>query len=260
MTSDINKTVILGAGNVAWHLGHGLLKNGISVVQVYNRNPEHGRSLADSLKAKYIDSPDKLIKNAGLYVIAVSDDAIGSLAGQLAISEGGLLVHTAGGVEMDVLSGINESYGVLYPLQTFTKERPVDFSRIPLLIEANNPANLGKLKQLALILSQRVYEVSSEDRQILHLAAVIASNFSNHLMACADNILKHRKLSLELLEPLMLETVAKAFAVTPLKAQTGPAVRGNTKLMEKHIAMLRPYPEIKEIYRLISDNIIKLKN
>jgi len=260
MTSDIDRTVIIGAGNVAWHLGHVLLKKGIEVVQVYNRSPEHGRSLAHSLKAEYIDTADKIVNDADLYVMAISDDAIGSLAGKLAVSECGMLVHTAGGVEMDVLSGINESYGVLYPLQTFTRERPVDFSRIPLLIEANSPKNLGKLKQLALLLSHRVYEVSSEDRLILHLAAVIASNFSNHMMACAGEILKDSKMPLEILEPLMLETIAKAFDVTPLKAQTGPAVRGNFKLIEKHMAMLGAYPEIKGIYQLISDNIIKLKN
>jgi len=260
MTGEIDTAVILGAGNIAWHLGHFLSKSGITVVQVYNRSREHGKKLAISLKADFTDTADKLEKNAGIYFLAISDDAIKTVVKQLTISKDRLLVHTAGGVDMNVISGITENYGVFYPLQTFSKERHVDFTQIPLLVEANNTENLGRLKQLALTVSRHVYEMGSEDRMILHLAAVIASNFSNHLIACAENILKDRKLALEMLKPLMVETVAKAFAVTPGKAQTGPAVRGNFKLMEKHMAMLRSYPEIKEIYRLISDNIIKFKN
>jgi predicted short-subunit dehydrogenase-like oxidoreductase (DUF2520 family) len=252
---EIRSAVILGAGNVASHLGICLKEHGISIKQVYNRSGSFGQLLAENLGASFTDSPEKLEQDTDLYVAAVSDDAIGVVISQCRLNKEALLVHTAGAVDMNILNGKTNYTGIFYPLQTFTKGKSVDFRQIPVFIEGINDVARNALKSLAAKISDQVFEASSEDRMYLHLAAVISSNFTNHLLTEAEKILKSRGYELNILKPLMLETIEKAFAISPANAQTGPAVRGNLKVIEKHLEILKDFPGVREVYRNLSESI-----
>jgi predicted short-subunit dehydrogenase-like oxidoreductase (DUF2520 family) len=248
----------MGAGNIAWHLGHRLTETGIQVKQVFSRTPEIGKLLAAELGTGFTNRLDLVTEDADLYLLAVTDDAISSLLRQMPFGKR-FVAHLAGSVPMAVFEGKAKNYGVLYPLQTFTRGKPVDFSNIPLFIEASNERNLEMLKALAGKLSGSVFVVDSEKRAYLHLAAVIASNFTNHMFAVTERILQERNLSFDLLKPLIEETIAKALFMSPRTAQTGPAARGNNEIIEKQMAMLNNHPEIKELYRVISESITAMR-
>jgi len=255
---EIKTAVILGAGNVAWHFGHSLSENGIRIVQVCNRTDSKGKALAESLGAQYINKPEETDKNADLLILALSDDVIGSVACSLGFIKNSILVHTAGSVPMDILAVSATNSGVIYPLQTFSAARQVDFRQVPLLLEANNTIVLDSLSTLASRLSQRVYAVNSENRMKLHLAAVLSSNFTNHLLFLSEKLLADQDLPFDLLKALMFETVSKAFESGPEGAQTGPAIRGNNKVIEKHLRLLEKHPEISNVYKVLSDSISRL--
>lgn len=255
--TDIRSVVLIGAGNLAWHIGHALKILPVEIRQIFNRSNESGLRLAKSLNVPFVSNPQE-IAGSDLYIVCVSDDAIADLFEHLKPFIQGIVVHTAGSVGMNVLSE-NNSYGVLYPLQTFSKDRPVDFRRVPLLIEGSDESTLKLIRQFAMNISENVQEVNSDDRALIHLAAVMASNFSNHLLDIAGEILAGKNIQLSLLEPLMQETIRKAFELTPGKAQTGPALRGNRKTIRHHIEMLSQWPEIQEIYRVLSESIMNKK-
>jgi predicted short-subunit dehydrogenase-like oxidoreductase (DUF2520 family) len=240
---------------MAWHLGRQFQKAGVEILQIYNRTDSAARNLAKELNTQWTNVPSEILHNADLYVMAVSDDAIGDVLNDVVFNESNLLVHTAGSVDMEVLKKCSFNYGVLYPLQTLTKGKPVNFENLPILIEANNEENLETIRLLSLRISGKVIALSSEKRRFLHLAAVISSNFTNHFLALSSSILNDQQIPFELLKPLLHETVEKAFEIGPVKAQTGPAVRGNERVMRKHIELLEHYPQIQELYRLISDHI-----
>jgi predicted short-subunit dehydrogenase-like oxidoreductase (DUF2520 family) len=249
----------MGAGNLAWHLGHYCLQAGIQVAQVYNRTPDSGEFLAAALNTSYTCLPDRVKRDADLYILAVSDDAIATLLNTGMFKNGQLVVHTAGSVSMDIFSEKASNYGVLYPLMTFTKGTLVDAGQVPWYIEANSAESLKSIHDFALKLSEKVYAVDSKQRVYLHLAAVIASNFTNHMFALAEKVLKERNLSFELLEPLIQETVAKAFSMSPLQAQTGPAIRNNHEVIQKHLALLEVHPETRKLYKVITESIMSKK-
>jgi predicted short-subunit dehydrogenase-like oxidoreductase (DUF2520 family) len=166
-----------------------------------------------------------------------------------------LIVHTSGSVSMDILEPYSENYGVFYPLQTFSKDREINIREVPFLVEANRIDNEDLLVDLGNHLSDRVMLVDSVRRQYIHIAAVFASNFSNHMYDIAHTILQEQDLDFDLLSPLILETAAKATTIGPDRAQTGPARRKDNKIMKKHMEMLRDNPAAMEIYRRISDSI-----
>jgi predicted short-subunit dehydrogenase-like oxidoreductase (DUF2520 family) len=255
--SSIGTVVLLGAGNVAWHLGHQLSDAGIHVVQVYNRTPESGLALASELNASYTHEISQLKDDADLYVLAVSDSAISAILDSGWFKNGRFVVHTAGSVSIDVFQGKALNYGVLYPMQTFTRGKPVDFRDVPLFIEAKNAQWRIKLEHLAQRLSESVMWVDSAERLYLHLVAVIVSNFPNHLYALAEQLLDEKGLSFDVMKPLIRETMDKAMSMSPQKAQTGPAIRRNKEVIERHLAMLEQYPNIREIYRVMSESIMK---
>jgi len=254
---EILTAVIIGAGNVAWHLGHCLVNNGLKVTQVYNRSYLTGKILAESLGASFTSKVGEIDHTADIHIVAISDDAISSFLGTDNFMGVNLVVHTAGSVPMDVFSGQSINYGVIYPLQTFTKERDIDFKKVPLLIEANTISGLKMIESLAQRLSLKVYHVNSEIRLRIHLAAVIASNFTNHLFSITEKLLEKEQLSITLLKPLIEETVAKAFELSPLKAQTGPAIRHNQDIIGKHKLLLKQFPHVLHIYEVMSDSIMQ---
>lgn len=258
--SGIRSVVLVGAGNVAWHLGHQLLGAGFRIIQVLNRSREPGIRLAQELEAIYCSDVDSMTREANLYILAVSDDALEEVLDSRRFRLKGLVAHTSGSVGMEIFEGRSLNFGVLYPLQTFTRGKTVSFKELPLLLEANNPQNLAKLEHVAARLSESVHHADTATRLQLHLTAVIASNFPNHLFSIADELLHEKGLSFDILKPLIRETLSKAMMMPPRDAQTGPAIRGNVAVIEKHLEMLLPHPDIREIYRLISERILATRH
>ncbi len=245
---------IIGGGNLAYHLIKEFLKHPeIHLNQLYARNLNQ---LKDFEGTAVLINDLHLLTPADLSIIAVSDDAIGEVSGQLKHYHS-LIVHTSGTQPMEVLQCPRK--GVFYPFQSFSKNKStIDFKEVPLLIEAQNEKDLKKLVFLAKLLSSKVYEMTSRQRSALHLAGVFAANFSNHMYVLADEILKENQIPFELIIPLIQEVAHKINLLSPTEAQTGPAVREDHKTINKHLEMLEG--DKKRIYNLLTESIIKTKN
>ena len=242
---------IIGSGNVAQHLISAFLKaENLELVQVYSRNPN---SLSDLLDATKIVSDYKQLKEVDVCIIAVSDDAIATVSVQLPFANK-LVVHTSGSVALEDLSATNRK-GVFYPLQTFTKNKEVNFMEIPLCLEAENETDLQLLKKVAMAISDKVFEITSEQRKSLHVAAVFVNNFVNHLYQIGNEICKEHEVPFEILQPLIAETANKITTLSPEQAQTGPAKRKDTTTITKHLAILTDANQ-KEIYKILTKSII----
>lgn len=242
---------IIGSGNVAQHLIKAIGKsNQLELVQVFARNAESVSHLIDS---NQITSDITALKEAHLYIISVSDDAIQSVSNSLILTDK-LVAHTSGSVAMEELAESNRK-AVFYPLQTLSKKKEIDFSTIPLCIEAQNEADLHLLAEVAKQLSTHVYNVNSEQRKSLHVAAVFVSNFTNHLYKIGNDICTEHQVPFEILKPLIAETSKKIQTLAPADAQTGPAKRNDTSTINKHLAILTDENQ-KEIYKILTKSII----
>lgn len=246
--------VIIGSGNLAWHIAFALKSAGVSVLQVFSRNLHHAEILASKLDCDFTNEPSLILDNAYFYLFAISDNAIESFAKNPVFFNKNL-VHTSGTIPSTVFSNVTNSYGVFYPLQTFTRNKKVDFSNIPICIHSNDPVLKKRLNILGSLLSTKVTELDDTKRKTLHLAAVFTNNFVNHMLVIASDLLDNQSIDTELLLPLMEETVAKAKCISALKAQTGPALRNDTVVMKKHLKMLEHYPEYEKIYTFVSESI-----
>ncbi|WP_448520195.1 Rossmann-like and DUF2520 domain-containing protein [Rhodoflexus sp.] len=255
------RIALIGAGNVAWHLAEALEAGGHRITEVFSRRRKNAAALAERLyEATPIGKPDLSCSDADLVIISVADSALPELLPTLRLPPGAVVAHTSGTLPMSILEGLERRHGVFYPLQTFSKAKALDWRPIPICIEAADQSTLDLLATLASDISTKVYEISSEERRQIHLAAVIACNFANHLWHIAAQMLKPTGLDLEVLHPLLQETLEKAMQMPPHKAQTGPAVRGDTPVMERHIALLQQHnPAWAEMYRLMSQSIAQIK-
>jgi predicted short-subunit dehydrogenase-like oxidoreductase (DUF2520 family) len=249
--------VLLGSGKVATQVGKALHNAGIPVAQVYSPTLAHAQTLALQVHAKAISELAELTKNADVYIISVKDDAILTLVGQLDLGDK-LVLHTSGSTAMDVLKTASTNYGVLYPLQTFSFDKTVDFSQVPIAVEASSPEIAKPLEALAHKLSPKIVQMSSEQRLVLHIAAVFACNFSNHVFAIAQQLLESKDIRFDYLRPLIAETAAKVQQALPSEVQTGPAIRKDEKILQKHLDFLKDHPQLQEIYRLLSQSIVNL--
>jgi predicted short-subunit dehydrogenase-like oxidoreductase (DUF2520 family) len=249
------RIALLGSGNVATHLGRALRDAGEEIVQVWSRNPENAAALAMELNAGAVNDPDLVTTEADLYILAVNDDAILTVVSMLPVHDR-LVVHTSGSTGMEVLRNASDRIGVLYPLQTFSKSREVDFSVVPLAIEGNSEQVMQTLEDLARKISGHVLRMDSRQRRALHVAAVFACNFTNHLYALAAGILDRNQLDFDLLRPLIRETAEKVQSFMPSDVQTGPAVRGDEETMRKHLEFLTEHPELGALYRELSQSIV----
>ncbi len=242
--------VFLGFGNLNSNLLKALSKaKEITVKQVFNRN--HIKIISPSENIPFTDDISK-IEDADVYIIGIPDDVIPEFSESLPF-QNRLVVHTSGGVSMNALSTKNRP-GIFYPLQTFSKERAVDFTNIPICIEAENAKDLELLRNLGKAISENVVEISSEKRAKLHLAAVFVNNFTNHLYQIASEILKEEGLPFDLLKPLILETASKIETLPPAKAQTGPAKRNDVKTIEKHLHLLGD-SRYRKFYELFTEQL-----
>ena len=254
------RIVLIGAGNLATNLGKALFHAGHEIVQVYSRTEASAKILASVLKCTYTDTLEDVTCNADIYIVAVKDSALSvvaeSLQKRLADK---LVIHTAGSIPMDVLPFSRK--GVFYPMQTFSKGKEVDFSVIPCFVEAETEGDVQLLKKVGLTISDTVYELNSESREYLHLAAVFCGNFANHCFSLGAQLLKqHGNIPFSVMLPLIDETAAKLYTMSPCEAQTGPAMRWDTNVMDKHLQLLASTPDLQKIYNLMSQSIHCLSN
>lgn len=241
------KVILLGSGNVATHLFQAFSKaNGIEVVQVFSRTVS--KDFPETLQT----SDYKEIKAADVYIICVSDSAISSVSSQLSF-ENRLVVHTSGSTDINVLDSKNRK-GVFYPLQTFTKNKSVDFSQIPICIETEVLTDFEIIEKLAKSVSNSVYLINGNQRKALHVSAVFVCNFTNHLYTIGNTICEENNIPFEILQPLIEETAEKIKSLSPSESQTGPAVRNDQKTIEKHIDFLTNENQ-KEIYKILTKSI-----
>lgn len=252
------KIVLIGAGNLATHLGKALHAAGHDMVQVFSRTMQSAETLASLLDAEPLTDMAQVRDDADVYIFSVKDSALEQLISQLCGGEKKVFLHTAGSMPMSVFRGKALHYGVLYPMQTFSKQREVDFSIIPCFIEANDEFALKQIEGLAGQISHRVYQLSSEDRKYLHLSAVFACNFANHCYAASQKLLQLHGIPFDVMLPLIDETAAKVHGMTPKEAQTGPAVRYDENVIGKQIQLLENQPYFQKIYDCMSKSIHEL--
>ena len=250
------KIGIAGTGRLAWNLCNALMACGFRIAEVTGRSSHKISQLATHCLAEAVESPSALSPGNDLFVLAVNDDAVETVAALLPETKG-LVVHTSGMKTLGSLKGKFTKSGVFYPLHSFSFERQPDFSSIPVIIQASDGDSADLLLFIGNRLSQSVVSSTDEQRQTLHLAAVFVNNFSNALYTMAQEILHEKQLSISILHPLMLETVLKVGSQNPLDAQTGPARRNDSGTIERHLLMLAGKPDLLQTYQLMTDFILK---
>ncbi|OKS87080.1 hypothetical protein RG47T_2539 [Mucilaginibacter polytrichastri] len=248
---------MIGSGNVSTHLAAALKNAGHRIVQVYSPNMGHASLLAYHVGAEATDDISLIMADTDLFIIAVKDDAIEAVAKQLVLHER-LIVHTSGATELQVLMQATANAGVFYPLQTFSKDKELDFRTVPLCIEGANEAITKQLIELGQTISNNIYRVDSAQRKILHLSAVFACNFPNYLYYVAQKILAQHQLDFNLLRPLIMETAVKVQQQFPAVVQTGPAVRNDRQTIAAHLQLLDDNVFLQTLYQLLSEGVMKM--
>lgn len=249
------RIVLVGAGGLATNLGLALHEAGHDVLAVFSRTMEHARILAERIGSQPTDDICALPNEADLFIVSVKDAVLTDVVQQLVQGrEEQFFAHTAGSMPLELFQGPAHHYGVFYPMQSFTKERCVDFSEIPVFLEASDVQTLTLLKTLSATLTPHIYELSTDERRYLHLAAVFACNFANHCYALSAEILQQHGLPFSVMLPLIDETARKVHYLSPLEAQTGPAIRYDLNVINKQQQLLDD-PAMKELYERLSKSI-----
>jgi len=251
------KISFIGSGNVATVLGRLLKQKNFIINEVVSRDKTHALHLAKELDAIAIDDIKALSKNSDVYIIAVNDDAIEAVSNQLNTSEK-IVVHTCGSASINLLRNASKNFGVLYPLQSLRKEISY-LSAIPFLIDASNNYSKNVIIALAEAISDNIKEANDEQRMQYHLAAIVVSNFTNHLFALAQEYCIANKIEFSLLLPLIEEVINRLKSFKPAEMQTGPAIRGDISTIQKHLSLLKDFPQLKNIYEVMSESIIEVK-
>ena len=248
----------IGAGNLAWHLAPALDNAGYVVKEVYSRDARNAESLVEKLyEAEVKTDLDFSTSASSVFIIAVPDDVIPEIAQEIALPGDAILVHTSGSQAVSALGyAATPNLGVFYPLQTFTMNTKVELNSVPIFIESDTPAGEKVLMAMARSVSKTVYKITPEERQALHVAAVFASNFTNHMLYLAQEIMKENSLSFEWLKPLITEMITKSLTIGPENAQTGPAKRGDLETLDRHMDFLKHDEAVSELYKIISQDIV----
>lgn len=252
---EIRKVTLIGSGNVATMLGKNLIDNDIRIVEVFSKNPENAKSLSKLTNGDYISDLNGLGTDSDLYIISVPDDRIKEVAESMP-NVSGIVAHTSGSQPLAVLDRFDLP-GIFYPLQTITKESNPDIRSIPICIEAVEDETLSLLKKLGDKLTNNVVSLSSEQRQYLHMTAVIVNNFTNYMYGMAHELLEDEGIDFSLLLPLIQETAQQVQLNEPYHTQTGPARRKDELTIKRHLELLDKHPEYKKIYRLLSEQLIR---
>ena len=249
------RVVIIGAGNVATVLGRLLKKNGHDILQVISKHNESALILSTELNCAFTINNNEIVRTADIYLIAAADNSLKELSEMYRL-DNKLVVHTAGAVSKEILKNISTNYGVLYPLQSLLKQHVTLQENIPLLIDANTSESLIFLQELATSISTNCGLASDEQRLKLHVAAVLVSNFTNHLYTMAAEYCTGEGVDFKMLLPLIEETATRLQQYKPAEMMTGPAFRGDTKTIEKHLGLLESYPLIQNIYLKMTESIM----
>lgn len=245
------KITFIGYGNVAQHLMHAFLQNSdISIAQIFVRDSSKMRSIDANIEI--ISDWNQLVPS-DLFIIAVSDDAIGDVSNLIPLKNQ-LVVHTSGSVSLEEINS-NNRRGVFYPLQTFTKGKKVDFKEIPICMETEFSADLEILQKISKAISDKSYIINSQQRKALHVAAVFVNNFTNHMYQMGSEICQENQIPFSILQALIAETAAKLQTLTPLEAQTGPAKRKDQRTIDSHIDFLKSDATKQSIYKLLTQSI-----
>lgn len=250
-----SRICVIGSGNVATHMA-AALNSVADVVQVCSRHIENARALAGKLgRGVAASTLDGLLPDADYYIIAANDDSIASIAASTPPYPG-IWAHTSGSVPISVFNGLKEQYGSFYPLQTFSKDVAVDFSRVPMFIEGSDDGVCDTLMALAKRISRSVEKADSARRKALHLAAVFACNFANLMWLDADTLMRCEGLTVNYLAPLLEVTLQKLGGASPRDAMTGPARRGDLAVMNAQLDALPD--DLKETYAMLSQRILDI--
>ncbi len=254
MVNDERSIVLIGAGNVGYHLGRQLKECGLNVVQLFSREEAKAKRLSEAIQVPFVTDLRQVVTDADLYILSVNDGAIAIVAAQLHIDKG-LVVHTSGATPSTVLAPYFQRVGIFYPLQSLSISKAVDFEQIPICIDANTEWDQAFLFQIGEKISSKVYLIDDHQRAVLHIAAVFVNNFTNHLFQIGYDILEKEHLSFDLLRPLIRETAEKVQAHIPKEMQTGPAIRKDKATIERHLQYLESYPAYQELYHILTDQI-----
>lgn len=255
----MKRVVIVGAGNVATHLGRALQNKNFVVSQIFSRTENSATQLASDLGVPFTTDLQTLDREADIYFYCVNDAVLCDVINKIDFPDA-LHVHTAGSLPLSIFESHLQyrRYGVFYPLQTFSKTRKVNFDEIPIFVEGNSLEAEEEIRQIAQTLSKRVFSSDSEQRKKIHLSAVFACNFVNHLFSIAEELVKTAGYSFDILLPLITETVNKLSELSPYDAQTGPAVRNDQNIIRQHLLLLENKPEFSEIYSVLSESIYRM--
>jgi predicted short-subunit dehydrogenase-like oxidoreductase (DUF2520 family) len=251
---DNIRIVIIGAGNLAWHLAKTFIAKNYKIVNIYSNSLDSAHKLAEMAGSVAVPEIHMIDDNADLYFIAVTDKAIGQVL-ESGFFNNKKVVHTAGSISMEVFVENIKHAGVFYPLQTFTRFRNIEFAEIPVFIEANNIWFENYLFEFAKNITNRVLKINSGQRMKIHLAAVFANNFVNYMLSLSKKMCIENNLDFGLLYPLISETALKAIQLGPEISQTGPARRNDIESIERHLELLSSKPELHDIYKVISKHI-----
>ena len=255
----VTSVSILGSGNVASHLVRKLAAEEISIDCIFSRNKDTGIQLARAVGAKFTDSLSGIPENSNAYIFMMSDTANVEYAQQVKFHDNAVLIHTSGSLPKEVFT--SKKAAVMYPFQTFSRDVEVkNYSEIPICIEATNAETLQEVRELAQKISPKIYELSFEQRKILHIAGVFASNFMNHSVFLGQKMLSDNDIPIEILNPLLSQSFAKIMNGDAYSSQTGPAARGDRKVIESHVEMLSVDTKLAEIYKIMSESILKTYN
>lgn len=254
-TMNVKTIAVIGAGNVSTHLALGLANAHVKIAQIYSHTLKSASQLAARIGCPAIADVNEL-SDADAYLVAIKDDAIAPLLDSVPkILRNRLWMHTSGSVGLSVFDRFNRRHGVIYPLQTFSKEVELPLGKVPFFIEGASPAETAEIHSIASLISPLVYEANSETRTRVHIAAIFACNFTNYMFTIADELLQKLHLPFTTLTPLIEETLRKASEIPPYEAQTGPAARGDKGVLAKHIGLLDGEKQL--IYKTISELILQ---
>lgn len=253
-----SKIVVIGAGNLSFHLTQALYRAGYNILQVFSRTAEAAASLADKVEAQPLNNLAEINSSADIIIICVTDSAISGILSTIETESHTLLLHTSGSIPLGIFESRFINTGVLYPFQTFSKFRSIAFDTLPIFVEANSKENLAKVIAIGRSLSSNVNVADSQQRENIHISGVFANNFVNYFYALSEQLIKTSGYNFDVLKPIIIETAMKAVeSGNPKKAQTGPAMRQNSEVIKRHIQLLASNPDLQNLYTFVSESILK---
>ncbi len=255
------RVALIGSGRLGTQLALALEKAGHKIAEIFNPSAKSAETLAYNLyDSQLVNSLDFSDSDCNFFVVSVPDESIEQVATEIVLPDEAIIVHTSGATSMEILEvTAAENYGVFWPLQSFSHKATISFSGLPIIIEGSNDYALEALNKIAASLGAEPVFMEESERKNLHVAAVFASNFTNFMLRAAEEVLKKDDLSLDILKPLVIETIRKAFQIGPENAQTGPAVREDFSTIDAQTSLLADDPSLQRIYRMISQEIIDRK-